>query len=169
MFFLMSFILFAFNSNVYIGRILNFIEFLFKINLLDFEGALYSLDDSIYWRIIPTVNYILSGDFTLLGQGAGTGQHHFMELFSTDVDLEYFGIGLFPNFLYDYGAIGALLFFYFFLYPFVRHGRWITVFILLLLIYNAPFNTNHLWFCWLFLFFSEFGAIKQKINYYYYY
>lgn len=109
-------------------------------------------DTSSFFRLGPLFSYITSANFgeigTWLGHGATSAGYFFTEMFRMHIsaDKDSVELGLMPAFIYDYGLItGALLLG--FLYRTTRgYLRPAMVAIFTLLIFNANFSTQIMWF-----------------------
>ena len=119
------------------------------VNLIFNFDSIVSLDNSAYWRIAPFLDYISSEELTLIGFGAGNGQNYFSQLIADQSEVDYFGIGIFPNFMYEYGIIGSIIFIFVIFKPLIKSKDIILIGFIFLLLLNSTFNTNHFWFCWL--------------------
>lgn len=109
-------------------------------------------DTSSFFRFGPLFSYIISANFgeigTWLGHGATSASYFFTEMFRLhiDADKDTIELGLMPAFIYDYGLITGVLLLGF-LYRTTRGPlRPAMVAILTLLIFNANFSTQMMWF-----------------------
>ena len=109
-------------------------------------------DTSSFFRFGPLFGYVISANFgeaaTWFGHGATSASFFFVDMFREHIDAnnDAVELGLLPSYIYDYGLIaGALLMG--FLYRTTRGPlRPAMVAILTLLIFNANFSTQMMWF-----------------------
>lgn len=109
-------------------------------------------DTSSFFRFGPMLSYITSANFadvaTWLGHGATSASYFFVEMFRLHIDAnnDTIELGLMPSYIYDYGLLAGVLFLVF-LYRTTRGAmRPAMVVILMLLIFNANFSTQMMWF-----------------------
>lgn len=100
------------------------------------------VDGSASMRIVPTIQLIDHFKETdlpeiLFGKGAGQATPFFSEFYDGNTTV----LGFIPSFIYNYGVLGALLFFRLFwgLFP---HKRPVFLVLFLLFLFNADFNTQ---------------------------
>lgn len=109
-------------------------------------------DTSSFFRFGPLFGYITSANFkdisTWLGHGATSGSYFFTDMFRLHIDAEKDGIelGLMPAFIYDYGFIAGVLFLGFLYRTTQGPFRPAMIAIIVLLIFNANFSTQMMWF-----------------------
>lgn len=109
-------------------------------------------DTSSFFRFGPLFTYLVGANFgdlaTWLGHGATSSSYFFVELFRIHIaaDNDTVELGLLPAYIYDYGLItGALLLG--FLYRTTQGPlRPAMVAIFTLLVFNANFSTQMMWF-----------------------
>jgi len=111
-----------------------------------------SEDTSSFFRFGPTFSYILSANLsdvgTWLGHGVASSGYFFTDLFrmQIDADKDTIELGFFPAFIYDYGLIAGALFLVF-LYGVTRGPKRSALgATFLMLIFNANFSTQMMWF-----------------------
>lgn len=109
-------------------------------------------DTSSFFRFGPFLTYLMSADFgdphTWLGHGAGSSGYYFVDLFREHVDRnrDTVDLGFIPAFLYDYGLVAGTAFVAF-LYRTTRGGhRMAMMSMVVLLLFNANFSTQLMWF-----------------------
>ncbi|MEC4747766.1 hypothetical protein [Methylomicrobium sp. Wu6] len=155
------------------------IIFLIASGNLNLESLRF-IDGSAFMRVGPLFSYLEEIDWfsmqTYVGYGAGSAAIHFGSIFNDVIDSSYKGyesstlnLGFFPAFSYDYGIIGVILVFL----TVLRRGMCgfisIESFIIILLLFNANFNTQLFWYVWAMLFImnnisSRTYDIEMRIN-----
>lgn len=109
-------------------------------------------DTSSFFRVGPLFAYLTKANFseveTWLGHGTTSSSIFFLNLFREHIDEAKNAVemGIIPSYLYDYGLISCVLFLGF-LYQ-VTQGplRLSMIAILILLVFNANFSTQIMWF-----------------------
>ena len=109
-------------------------------------------DTSSFFRFGPFFTYILSANFgdlqTWLGHGATSASYFFVDLFREHIEqsTETVELGFVPSFLYDYGLLTGAVFIGF-AYRLTRGRHRVAIAtMMLLLVFNANFSTQMLWF-----------------------
>ena len=109
-------------------------------------------DTSSFFRFGPLFSYIVSADFgdfkTWLGHGATSASYFFVEMFRLHIDAnsDTVELGVMPSYLYDYGLVTGALLLSFLYRATLGPQRPAMVAILILLIFNANFSTQMMWF-----------------------
>jgi len=129
-----------------LNRVISIIK---TVKLRNFEDTLFYADFSAYFRIAPILYYFdTSSLFDVqfyLGHGAAASKKFTVpSIYSAYIDGEYRG-GFMPSFLYDYGIIGGALVAIFIYTLFPRLISTPTI-IIILLLFNANFNTQLFWY-----------------------
>lgn len=126
-------------------RIINFFT---SVNLSDIE-KLKRIDSSASYRILPFYYYVKNINLTdyhfYFGYGAGMGSQ-FLIPFLFNVRISEFEGGFLPQFLYDYGFIFGLVFLIFIRREVLTKWLSFELFLVLILLTNANFNTQVFWF-----------------------
>lgn len=124
------------------------VEFLTQIDPGNITGIRH-VDYSASFRILPTYFYIRQIDLASIhfyfGHGAGQGSGFLIPLlFQYPID-SYEG-GFFPQFLYDYGIVFFVFFIVFLSWDVFSKVLSFELFLIILLLTNANFNTQLFWF-----------------------
>lgn len=132
------------NNNKSVRRLVDLYQ---SINISDDEVGktikhIAYVDGSASMRLVPTV--LLVEDFgrselkyVLFGRGAGQSVPFFSRFYEGDVTI----LGFLPSFVYNYGLLGTLIFFLFFMSIFPKK-RWLLWVLFILFTFNADFNTQ---------------------------
>ena len=109
-------------------------------------------DTSSFFRFGPFFTYMVSANFgdvqTWLGHGASSASLFFVDLFREHIEqnVEAVELGFVPSFLYDYGLVTGAAFLAFVYRLTQGQHRVAIAMMLLLLVFNANFSTQMLWF-----------------------
>ncbi|WP_457427080.1 hypothetical protein [Roseateles sp. P5_E7] len=109
-------------------------------------------DTSSFFRFGPFLTYVLSANFgdpqTWFGHGAGSSGFYFVDLFREHIEknLDAVELGFVPAFLYDYGLVAAIAFLAFLFRATRGPHRVALILITGLMLFNANFNTQLMWF-----------------------
>jgi hypothetical protein len=100
------------------------------------------VDGSASMRLVPSIMLIkdfskCSWKYVLFGRGAGRSIGFFSRIYEGNTTV----LGFIPAFVYNYGILGTLLFFLFFLALFPKR-KFLLMLLFLLFIFNADFNTQ---------------------------
>lgn len=148
-----SYIIFLIIGLILVNALPNFGPF-FRINNLvkgfDINNlhAIQAIDFNVYVRLAPVLSYIEThplDELTLyFGHGAGSSRSFVTPEIFAAYRGDFVG-GFFPAFFYDYGLLGVSLVVYF-LRSIISSFFSIEFVIVLLMLFNANFNTQLFWF-----------------------
>jgi hypothetical protein len=119
-----------------------------NFDISDFE-QIKNVDLSASFRVLPIYYYLRDAELTSIhfyfGYGAGTGGP-FLIPYLFKVPVESYEGGFLPQFLYDYGIVFGIVFFYFLGKETLPSVFSFPAFVLVLMLTNANFNTQLFWF-----------------------
>lgn len=125
-------------------------------------------DTSSFFRFGPLFNYLaiakISEPATWLGHGATSASYFFADLFRMHIDdsSDSIELGFLPAYIYDYGLVAGGLMLGF-LYQTTRGSfRLAMVAILSLLVFNANFSTQMMWFAVTCGLVSRYSVVQSK-------
>jgi type IV secretory pathway VirB3-like protein len=130
------------------GRFFNILTAIFSGSMDEWRSE----DFSSFFRFGPFVIYLRESDFlnyhAWIGYGATSAAYFFGNIFQEHVVSDQMAIelGFIPSYLYDYGLICAIVFLVFLYLISYGDHRFAMVLMLILLLFNANFNTQIIWF-----------------------
>jgi hypothetical protein len=131
-----------------------------EFNIKNLEGSFLDTDLSGAFRVVPNILFVKTADpLSLqfwLGHGYGYASNYISSIMpGIDIEDKFVG-GVLPFQLFDYGFITFLATLLFLFYNSAAGNKWIFIFIMLIVMINANFNTQLFW-----LFITIFAIYRQ--------
>ncbi|KAA8482028.1 hypothetical protein F1649_12870 [Arcticibacter tournemirensis] len=123
------------------------------------ENKIFEADQSGAFRIVPTIYYFKQVSFFSPDFWLGAGIDHTKNVMPTlmaSLDEHDFAVGLFPAFIWDFGLIATIVLLIFvFRYGIAKDSK-VDFLIWLLIVLDAPFNTQLFWITIMLMFSNKF-------------